>query len=298
MKTSDNREMAHELEKCRALVEEKLSGYFIADNEEYSELLESMRYSLLAGGKRIRAVICIKFCEAAGGKAEAALDAACAIEMLHAYTLIHDDLPCMDDSGMRRGKPSNHIKFGEFTAMLAGDALQAVAFETVLGSALPSDVVLEMAGILAKAASAHGVCGGQFLDLHNVNKQLSVNELTVMHSLKTAALISASARIGVVAAGGTQYQINAAAEYANAIGLAFQVRDDLLDMTANAELLGKPTGSDMRNSKTTYANLMGTRACENIIQSETDNAIRALKDAFDNTTFLECLAHTLAERER
>ena len=298
MKKTDSRNMRQEFMHCQAAIEQRLSGFFEDKHAGgYAKLKESMRYSLLSGGKRIRAVICIKFCEAAGGTAENALDAACAIEMLHTYSLIHDDLPCMDNSGMRRGNPSNHITFGEFTATLAGDALQAAAFETLLASGLPPAVVIEMARILAEAAGIHGICGGQFLDLNGEDKPLTAQELTEIHSLKTAALISASARIGVTAAGGTEKQLKAAEEYALAVGLAFQVRDDVLDIVSCSEKLGKPAGSDMASNKTTFAGLMGLPACERLIEAKTFEAVTALKGAFDNPGFLMYLANMLSDRE-
>jgi geranylgeranyl diphosphate synthase type II len=286
-----------ELKECVDAIEKRLSEFFVTKNEGYSELLESIRYSLLDGGKRIRGILCIKFCEAAGGKAADALDAACAIEMLHSYSLIHDDLPCMDDSDMRRGKPSNHVKYGEFTATLAGDALQAAAFEILLGSDLPSSIVVELGQILADAAGTRGICGGQFLDLSSETKPLATNELTEIHTLKTAALISAASCIGVVAAGGTSAQLKAAKEYAHSVGLAFQVRDDMLDITAKPEELGKPVGSDSTNCKTTFATLFSLCACKNIIHKETENAIAAISDVFDDTEFLVGLARMLATRE-
>ena len=297
MANNTDRAMLDEMERCQALVGEKLGGYFAAEGAGSAVLAESMRYSLLAGGKRIRPVLCVKFCEAAGGKPETALDAACAIEMLHTYSLIHDDLPCMDNSDMRRGKPSNHKKFGEFTATLAGDALQAAAFETLLNSGLRSDTVIEMARILAQAAGPYGICGGQHLDVHGVWKPLSEDELKNIHNMKTSALISAAARIGVVAAGGTEEQVKAAGEYALAVGLAFQVRDDVLDITEPTEKLGKPMGADLENNKTTFAMLMGVGRCEEIILNETMRAVAALEGKFSDTAFLVWFAHMLAERK-
>jgi len=297
MKSNDDREMQREFAQCRGVVEDRLGAFFNGFGA-YATLLESMRYSLLAGGKRIRAVMCIKFCEAAGGMPEDALDAACAIEMLHSYSLIHDDLPCMDDDDMRRGKPSNHIKFGEFTATLAGDAVQAAAFETVLGSALPSERVLGMARILAEAAGPHGICGGQYTDLSSVGKMLSMSDLLEIHALKTSELFSASARIGVLAGGGGRDQIEAAVAYGQAAGLAFQVRDDVLDCTATAEDLGKPIGSDRDNNKTTFATLVGIDGCEAIIREETNKAASALNGVFENPDFLIWLVRSLAERKK
>jgi len=289
--------MQQELERCQTIVGETLSGYFAEEGACNAKLNESMRYSLLGGGKRIRPIICLKFCEAAGGELATALDAACAIEMLHTYSLVHDDLPCMDDSDMRRGKPSNHKKYGEFTATLAGDALQAAAFETMISSDLPPDVVVDMTRVMAEAAGPYGICGGQHLDVHNVWKPLSEEELTEIHNLKTAVLISAAARIGVIAAGGAPEQVKAAEEYALAVGLAFQVCDDVLDITATENEIGKPMGSDLENNKTTFAMLMGVGKCEEIIRKETEKAVAALEGKFNDTGFLTWLAHMLAERK-
>jgi len=290
-------EMVREMEWCRDIVEDRLHELFDEAGSNYATLVESMRYSLLAGGKRVRAVLCIKFCEAAGGRPEDAIDAACAVEMLHTYTLIHDDMPAMDGDDMRRGKPSNHIEFGEFTAMLAGDALQAAAFETLANSGLPAGSVVEMVRILAQAAGPHGICGGQYLDLSGEGWQLTIDELLELYSMKTAALISATARLGVIAGGGTQEQVEAAHSYAQAIGLAFQIRDDVLECISTTEELGKPIGSDEENEKATFVSLLGISACEKMIGKETEKAIVTLDGVFENTEFLTWLARVLAERK-
>jgi len=289
--------MIRELDFCREMIEDHLHDLLSEAGSNYSALVESMRYSLLAGGKRIRAILCLKFCEAAGGRIEAAMNAACAVEILHTYTLIHDDLPCMDGDEMRRGKPANHIEFGEFTAMLAGDALQAAAFEMLANSNLPPETVTEMVRVLAYAAGAHGICGGQYIDLSSEGWQLNIDELMELHKMKTAALISAAARLGVIAGGGTEEQKVAADIYAQSVGLAFQVRDDVLDCTSTAEELGKPVGSDAENNKTTFASLLGVDACERIIQKETEKAETALDSKFINTEFLKWLANMLADRK-
>ena len=288
--------MLQEYESCRAKVDKRLEEFF-QERGNYSGLLESMRYSLLAGGKHIRAVMCQKFCEAAGGDAEKALDAACAIEMLHTYSLIHDDLPCMDNDNMRRGKPSNHVAFDVFTATLAGDALQAAAFETLLRSDLPPATVVKMSQIFAKAAGPQGICGGQFLDVRYEGKQLAHDELKEIHELKTAALISASARMGVIAAEGRPDQEKASELYARSIGLAFQIRDDILDCVSTSENLGKPAGSDKEKEKSTFATLFGPNGCEMFISAETEKAVTALKGKFDNPDFLVWFAHMLADRK-
>jgi len=297
MTNKGNAEMIREMEWCRDTVENRLHELFTEAGSSYATLVESMRYSLLAGGKRVRAVICMKFCEAAGGRPEDALDAACAIEMLHTYSLIHDDLPSMDGDDMRRGMPSNHVEFGEFTATLSGDALQATAFETLACMDLPAEAVVEMIQILAQAAGPHGICGGQYLDLSGEGWHLTIDELLELYAMKTAALISASARLGVIAGGGTYKQVESAHSYSQAIGLAFQVRDDVLDCISTAEVLGKPIGSDIENDKSTFASLLGVQACEKMISKETEKAIAALEGKFDNTEFLTWLARILAERK-
>jgi len=275
MTVNENSKMMQELDRCRTIVDQRLGDYF-AEDVNYKTLTESMRYSLLSGGKRIRALLCLKFCETSGDKLDAALDAACAIEMLHTYSLIHDDLPCMDDDDMRRGKPSNHMKYGECTAILAGDALQAAAFETLFKSELLPDRIVAMGRVLAEAAGPHGICGGQYLDIFGDNK--TATELSEIHKLKTAALFSAAAKLGVYAGGGTLEQIEAAQEYAVALGLAFQVRDDVLDDTAFAALLGKDEAA-------------------RVIHAETEKAVAAIDGKFENTDFLIWLARLLQERE-
>jgi len=291
--------MIEELESCLKSVYEYLSKRFVGDGADtgYARLIQSMQYSLLAGGKRIRAIICMKFCEAAGGQPEDAIEAACAVEMLHTYSLIHDDLPCMDDDAMRRGKPSNHIEFGEFTAVLAGDALQAAAFETLALCKANSHDIAEVVRIFAQAAGPHGICGGQYLDLSGEGMMLTVDELHEVCSMKTAALLSAAARIGVIIGGGTKQQIEAADDYAQALGISFQVRDDILDCIAVEEELGKPVGSDSGNSKSTFASLLGVEACEIIVRKETEKAIGALNGKFNDAGFLIWLAHMLVERK-
>jgi len=285
-----------ELELCKAAVDERLDGFFTGDSS-YGMLLESMRYSLMSAGKRIRAVICIKLCEAVGGKKEDALEAACAIEMLHTYSLIHDDLPCMDDDDMRRGKPSNHVQYGESTAVLAGDALQAAAFETILQSDLPPGAVVDMALTLALAAGPEGICGGQFVDLNFEGKQPVTAELIMLSGMKTATLMAAAARIGAIAGGGSPEQIIAADMYARALGLAFQMRDDLLDCVADEGELGKPVGSDRKNDKVTFATLMGADDCESMIHVITKKAVSVLSGEFADTKFLAWLARTLETRK-
>lgn len=281
-----------EYETCRAQIEKKLAGYF-KENCPQGRLLEAMRYSLLAGGKRIRPVLTIQFCQAVGGKVENALDFACGVEMLHTYSLIHDDLPCMDDDDLRRGKLSCHKKFGVTTATLAGDALQAAAFRTVLqGQGADPRMA---AALLAEAAGELGMCGGQYLDTAE-NSPHTVEELTIIHSGKTAALLRAACQMGVCAMSKDQGALEAAKRYADALGMAFQIRDDMLDATASTQMLGKPAGSDAAKEKVTFVTLLGLSACHTLVRDYTEQAKSALQGAFADCGFLCWLADELAGR--
>lgn len=290
--------MREQYERYKGMVEEALTGLF-PEQLPQKTLTEAMGYSLLAGGKRIRPVLVLAFCQAAGGDPTLALPGACAVEMLHTYSLIHDDLPCMDNDDLRRGKPTNHVVYGACTATLAGDALQAEAFAAVLDSpALPASRRAEMALYLARAAGVRGICGGQILDMQGEGKSLGLEELENIHLLKTASLLQACCKMGVAAAGGTREQLAAADAYARHVGLAFQIADDLLDVTSTTETLGKPVGSDADNHKTTYVTLLGAAACRERIDRETELAVQAIRDAFDRPGFLLWLAQWLARRER
>ncbi|MCD8332233.1 MAG: polyprenyl synthetase family protein [Oscillospiraceae bacterium] len=251
-----------EYQNCRRLVERRLEEFFLQPCPQ-QPLLEAMRYSLLAGGKRIRPVLCLQFCRLAGGEDQEALDFACGIELLHTYSLIHDDLPCMDNDELRRGKPTCHKKYGETVATLAGDALQAAAFQQVL-SAGGSDASKAQAALaLAQAAGAMGMCGGQYLDTEE--KNCTVEQLYTVHHAKTGALLRAACTMGVLASQGHRdvfpEAMEAAQEYAKNIGIAFQIQDDILDVTATTQALGKPVGSDPANEKTTFVTMMGVDAC-------------------------------------
>ena len=260
-------------------------------------LAEAMRYSLLAGGKRIRPILVLEFCRICGGSIEKALPVACAIEMLHTYSLIHDDLPCMDNDTLRRGRPTNHVVYGECTATLAGDALQAEAFGTILRSELASDRKAKCAAYLADAVGLDGMCGGQFLDMLGEGKELSEQELMDINSRKTGALLTAACRMGVIAAGGDKALLAAAERYALNVGMAFQIRDDVLDQRSTAELLGKPIGSDESRGKPTFVSLMGLERAEEAIEAHTRRAIEA-SACFPQPDFLAWLAQMLAGRDR
>ncbi|PKM74082.1 MAG: geranyl transferase [Firmicutes bacterium HGW-Firmicutes-16] len=278
---------------AEAEIEKILAG---GERMPQHRLIEAMRYSLLAGGKRIRPVLVLAFCEATGKHPETALPAAVAIEMLHTYTLIHDDLPCMDNDELRRGKPTNHIVFGEFTAMLAGDALQAEAFGTILRSGLPTAVRAECAEALANAAGIDGVCGGQQLDMEGNGKALSEQELTEIQSRKTGSLLAAACLMGAIVGGATEKQKEAALIYGVAIGVAFQIRDDILDEISTAEELGKPIGSDRRTEKPTFMSLHGREECEKRIGIITEYAKKTVSEAFPEPSFLMNFADELSIR--
>lgn len=257
-------------------------------------LLDAMRYSLLAGGKRIRPVLVLEFCRVSGGKWEKALPFAAALEMIHTYSLIHDDLPCMDNDDYRRGRLTNHKVYGEATAVLAGDGLLTAAFETAVSADAEGDTIARIVGILSRRAGPYGMVGGQHLDLEGEKKTCGAEDIMEIHRLKTGALISAACEIGVLSAGGSETQLQAAKAYAGGIGLAFQLRDDILDVIGDSAKLGKKTGMDV--SKNTFVKLYGIERCEEMVLEETKSAAAALS-VFEDRKFLEELASYLASRD-
>ena len=281
-----------------ALVEKELSGCFLTDGAN-RELLDAMRYSLLAGGKRVRPVLALKFCEALCGEMEPALDYACAVELLHTYSLIHDDLPCMDNDELRRGRPTCHVKYGEWLALLAGDALQTAAFERLACSRRTDpEANAKACGILAKAAGSEGMCAGQYLDMVEEGGAPDEARLTQIHAWKTAALLEAACLLGLTASAvrPTAEQWAAAKRYARALGLAFQIRDDMLDVESTAEELGKPIGSDEGNGKTTFVTLYGLDKCRELVEEHTGLAKKSVCGAFEHADFLCDMADSLAKR--
>ena len=278
-------------------VDAKLSEYFKPSGLSYDGLLESMHYSLTAGGKRIRPMLVLEFCRISGGNIEKTLPVACAIEMLHTYSLIHDDLPCMDNDALRRGKPTNHVVYGECTATLAGDALQAEAFGTIARSQLPAEARVTCVEILADAVGSDGMCAGQYLDMVGEHKRLSEDELNDINSRKTGSLLTAACRMGVAAAGGNEAMLEAAAQYGACVGAAFQIRDDILDVISTSEELGKPIGSDAQEHKNTYMTLLGEYKCMQMIEKLTDQAKNAVAGAFEDTKFLCELADSMVTRK-
>lgn len=280
----------------RQAVEEYLNGLF-ADKPHWADLYEAMRYSLLAGGKRIRPVLTLEFARLAGMPDwRQAIPVACALELVHTYSLIHDDLPCMDDDDLRRGKPTNHKVFGETMAVLAGDALQPEAFRLILTAReLSAEQRAACALILAEAAGADGMVAGQVID--TLHQPRTEEELGEVHHLKTGAMIAGACKLGVAAAGGSAELLAAAEEYGYQLGLAFQIRDDMLDVIGNADEFGKPIGSDQAEGKVTYVDLLGLEGCDKKVLSCTE-AAKAAVSVFDSGEFLRTLADSLAERNK
>ncbi len=260
---------------------------------------EAMNYSLAIGGKRIRPVLVLEFCRVCGGDIYKALPFAAALEMIHTYSLIHDDLPCMDNDDMRRGQPACHIKFGYEYALLAGDGLLTHAFSTIADSELAfekPDIAIKAVSVLAKCAGANGMIGGQVIDLKNENRFAPVEVLERMDKLKTGALIKCAAMLGCICAEASETKLNAAVRYAENIGLAFQIVDDILDATGDAVSLGKPVGSDKESGKSTYYSLLGAEASRKYADKLTDEAVSALDIFEDEAEFLKELALLLSKR--
>lgn len=260
-------------------------------------MLDAMAYSLSNGGKRIRPVLTLEFCRVCGGDYKAAIPFAIGLEMIHTYSLIHDDLPCMDNDDMRRGKPSSHKVYGEANALLAGDGLLTLAFETVLSADISADKKAKAALELAKAAGASGMIGGQVMDLANEEKTAGLDEIILTEKLKTGALIKAAAAMGCIAAGASNAQIKAAQTYCENIGLAFQIVDDILDVTSDEETLGKPIGSDSENGKSTFVSLLGLEESARYARELTAQAKASLDIFGCEGEFLSVLADRLSERK-
>ncbi len=260
---------------------------------------EAMRYSVLDGGKRIRPLLVLAAARAVGGVREWAMRAACAVEIIHAYSLIHDDLPCMDNDLLRRGKPTAHIRFGEATAMLAGDAMQALAFEMLTPlQDVPPTLQARWCALLARASGHAGMAGGQAIDLANVGLSLSKNQLRQMHRLKTAALLQASVMMGAACGSASAASQQALSDFGWAIGLAFQVVDDVLDVTQGTDVLGKTAGKDQVANKPTYVSVLGLEAALHDVHDLSEQAHMALaQTALPDVGYLKALADKIIRRE-
>jgi geranylgeranyl diphosphate synthase, type II len=284
-----------------AMVERELRRLVPIGAGSDSRLFEAMRYSLLAGGKRLRPILALAACDAVGGSLEAALGFGCAVEMIHTYSLIHDDLPCMDDDDLRRGRPTNHKVYGEAIATLAGDGLLTDAFKVLARSVTSSMVfaspLIETIAELAEAAGSAGMVGGQVIDLLGEGRDLTLSELEVLHSKKTGALFVASVCGGARLGGGTARQVGALREYARKLGLAFQVADDLLDVEATADQIGKRTQKDQARGKATYPSLIGIERSRDLARDLAAQALQAIGSFDQNAAPLRALAHYTVERQ-
>lgn len=279
-----------------ARVETRLKDIFSGEPPR-GDIYPAMEYSLLAGGKRLRPILTLECCRLCGGDVERALPLGCAVEMVHTYSLIHDDLPSMDNDDLRRGKPTNHKVFGEATAILAGDGLLTAAFGVIAAAReLTEQQRLEAVRALSEAAGPRGMVGGQILDMDGEDRALSRSEIEELQRLKTGALICCAARLGCIAAGADELTAKAIEGYAQRLGLAFQVRDDILDVTGSQDDLGKPIGSDTEQGKTTFVTLLGLEECQRWVEQLSDEACRCL-DGLKGTEFLRELAKVLVLRE-
>jgi geranylgeranyl diphosphate synthase type II len=274
----------------------------LATTSEADRILEAMTYSLMAGGKRIRPVLCLAAAEAAGGDPDDAMPAACALEMIHTYSLIHDDLPAMDDDDMRRGKPTCHSAFDEATAILAGDALLTLAFQTLssieLRKSESAEKWLEIIQLISHAAGYCGMIQGQMLDMASERKQLTLAELKSMHRLKTGALIEASVSSGALLGGLNSTRISMLESYAQNIGLAFQVTDDILNVEGDPEIMGKAVGTDKIRNKSTYPSLLGLKESKDFAVQLVENASQALESFDEKADPLRAIAKYIIERRK
>lgn len=294
----DNNSYKNQYASYVSLTEERLRTLCDRFLPEQAEISRAARYSLLGGGKRVRAILVLAACELAGGDLSAAADYAAALEMLHCYSLIHDDLPCMDNDDFRRGRPSCHRQYSESTALLAADALVTAAFEVIANASLSAESRVQAAAILARGAGARGMLYGQELDKHFEHNRASVEELLSLHRHKTGALILAGVQLGCAAAGASESLREPLETYAREIGLVFQIVDDILDVTSSTETLGKPVGSDAENDKTTFVTLYGLDGAQEMAKQHNDSALAALAPLGEKADFLRNLAQNLLVRNK
>lgn len=281
--------------------EQSLYAYLPKADNGQDIVCDAMEYSVKNGGKRVRPLLTLEFCRLCGGDTEQALPFACALEMIHTYSLIHDDLPCMDNDDMRRGKPSCHIKFGEEYALLAGDGLLNRAFEVVAEFGLKGDNLggkINAFKTLSSLSGIFGMIGGQTIDLQSENKSVDLETLKVMDRLKTGALIKAACVMGCQIADADETKVEAARVFAENIGIAFQIIDDILDVTGDAAVLGKPVGSDSENEKSTYVSLLGLEKAKKYAEELTNKAIEALDVFGSDADYLKAFALSLCERKK
>lgn len=289
------------LQEKAASIEDALDRILAEGDTEPSILNEAMRYSVFAGGKRLRPILTIAAAEAVGGREEDVMTAACAIELIHTYSLIHDDLPAMDDDDYRRGRPTNHKVYGEALAILAGDALLTKAFEILAGCSIPGTagrLMLRVIGEIAEAAGARGMVGGQTLDILSEGKAVDARTLFYIHKNKTGALLRASVRTGAILAGAGEEELTALTSFAEEFGLLFQITDDILNVVGDSSKMGKPVGTDAQRAKATYPALYGLDGARKMAREGKERALAAL-DSFDSKADpLRLLVSYLLEREK
>lgn len=289
---------AEQLQADIAVIEPALEKYLSRETGEgYDHIFAAAKYSAMAGGKRLRPVIVLEFCRLCGGDTQKALPFACALEMIHTYSLIHDDLPCMDNDDLRRGRPTCHKAFDEATAVLAGDGLLTAAFETASAAeGVSAETVLHCIRILGQAAGMNGMIGGQVLDMGAEHRKISLDELCLLQSLKTGCLLRAACELGCVAAGKTdETTLDMARTYGEKLGLAFQIRDDMLDIEGDTATLGKTVGKDEKSEKSTFPSLLDMEACRRRVTALTDEAVQAVSGS-SGGAFLAALARSLTDR--
>ncbi len=278
-------------------IETALKSYLKAYDRKYKEsVFEAMEYSLLAKGKRLRPQLCLCFAKLCGATIEEAMPFACAVEMIHCYSLIHDDLPCMDNDDMRRGKPTNHKVFGEDIALLAGDGLLTMAFEVMLTSQSCAEKIVKAAKNLATHAGVFGMIGGQCIDLQSEGRNLQLDELHAMNIGKTVAIIKSACQMGAIISGADDETVDCAGEYATSLGMAFQIRDDILDVIGEKEELGKNIGMDAVMEKSNFVSFYGVEKAQELVENYTNKAIEALKHFEGDTKFLKELALSMQKR--
>jgi geranylgeranyl diphosphate synthase type II len=290
------------LAEKRALIDETLKGFMPEPEGPTSELIRAMNYSLFAGGKRLRPILCMAGAEAVGGEGRDALPVACALEMIHTYSLIHDDLPAMDNDDMRRGKPTSHKVFGEALAILAGDGLLTEAFNLMIRSDLPEKIgtarFQEVITLISVAAGHRGIVGGQAVDVMMEGKEVDSSIVDFIHNHKTGALISASVSSGAILGGGSRQELDDIASYGHKTGLAFQISDDILNIEGDSEEMGKRAGSDEQKRKNTYPSVYGMERSKVILRESVDAAINSLKQFGNGADPLRQIAGYIIERKK
>jgi geranylgeranyl diphosphate synthase type II len=286
------------LDLRRPLVESRLNDLLPSECDEPATLHRAMRYSALGGGKRFRPILCIAAAEACGGSSDAVLEAACAIEMVHCFSLIHDDLPALDNDDLRRGKPTCHVAFGEAVAILAGDALFSLAFQTLSRIDVTDHAKSRAISVLASASGTDGMVGGQIVDIESHGKRATLEAVEWIHQRKTGALIAAACEIGAIVGGGGDNEIKDCRSVGERIGLAFQITDDVLDETSDSESLGKTAGKDREACKATYPSVMGIERSMALAKSAANEAIRIADSFGDGAIGLRLLARYSVERVR